>query len=66
LAAHDAALARTLDGRFAALDHTVSRYRTSAGYRPYPALSPADRTLMGSQLSVLAEALTGLSAVLDR
>jgi iron uptake system component EfeO len=66
LTTRDAALTRLLDRQFAAVDHTIAKYRTPAGYRPYPALSAADRTLLQSQLSALAETLSGLSGVFER
>ncbi|HEY7103070.1 MAG TPA: imelysin family protein [Mycobacteriales bacterium] len=66
LAARDADATRLLDRQFAAVDRTIGRYRTPTGYRPYPALATADRALLRSQLSALAETLTLLSAAVER
>jgi iron uptake system component EfeO len=65
LTTRNAALTRVLDSQFARVDHTITKYRTPAGYRPYPALSAADRTLLQSQLGALAETLGGLSGVFE-
>jgi len=66
LTVHDAPLTQKLDGQFATVDRTITRYRTSAGYRLYPALTATDRTVLRAQLSALAETLTRLSAVFER
>jgi iron uptake system component EfeO len=66
LAGRDATLARVVDRRFAAVDRTLARYRGAAGYRPYPALSPADRLLLEGQLSALAESLSTLPGLFTR
>ncbi|HEY6746762.1 MAG TPA: EfeM/EfeO family lipoprotein [Mycobacteriales bacterium] len=66
VAGRDPALARLLDREFAAVGLVVGRYRAAAGYRPYPALSPADGMLLRSRLGVLAESLSRLSAVFAR
>jgi iron uptake system component EfeO len=60
------ALTRLLDSRFAAVDRTIAKYRTPAGYRLYPALTPTDRATLQARLSALAELLTGLSADFER
>lgn len=66
LAGLDAGLVRVLDGRFAAVDRTLARYRGAAGYRPYPVVSPADRLLLPARLSTLAEGLAALPALVRR
>jgi iron uptake system component EfeO len=66
LAARGGELTRRLHRQFAAVDHTMNGYRTPTGYRPYPTLTTADRALLRSQLSVLAENLTVLSAAVER
>jgi iron uptake system component EfeO len=66
LAARDPALARLLDRRFAGVDRVLGRYRTAAGYRPYPALAPADGMRLGSGLNALAESLSRLSGTFAR
>jgi iron uptake system component EfeO len=54
---------RLLDGQFSSVNRILSKYRTSAGYRPYPALTAGDRALLQARLSELADTLTRLSAV---
>lgn len=64
LVARDAVLTRLLDRQFAAVDRMIGKYRTAAGYRPYPALSATDRAALQARLSLLAESLARLPAVL--
>jgi iron uptake system component EfeO len=66
LAVRDPTTTRVIDTRFAAVERTLARYRTAAGYRPYPALSPADRLLLEAQLSALAESLSALPGLVTR
>jgi len=66
LTGRDAGLTRVVDRRFAAVDRTLARYGAATGYRPYPALSPADKLLLQSQLSALAESLSALPGLLTR
>jgi iron uptake system EfeUOB component EfeO/EfeM len=55
---------RTLDGRFAAVEASLAPHRVGAGYRPYTALTAADRTTMKAQLAALGEDLSKLPAAL--
>jgi iron uptake system EfeUOB component EfeO/EfeM len=48
------------------VDSVLGHYRTAAGYRTYPALSPVDKGRLQSRLSALAESLTGLPAIFAR
>ncbi len=66
LAVRDAELARLLEGQFSAVDRTLGKYRTSAGYRPYEALSAADRLTLRAELTSLAETLARMSGALER
>lgn len=66
LTARAATLAPVIDRRFAAVGATLARYRTAAGYRAYPALSPADRLRLQGELSALAESLSALPGLLTR
>jgi iron uptake system component EfeO len=60
LSARDPALVALLDGQFAAAGRTIAKYRTSTGYRPYPALSAIDKLTLRAQLNTLAESLAQL------
>ena len=65
LAAKDAALVKALDDRFAAVEASLQPYQVDGGgYRPYPALEPADKTRMQAQLGALSEELAKLPAAL--
>ena len=66
LAVRQAALTQLLDGQFSRIDRIINKYRTSAGYRPYPALAAADRAVLRAQLGTLAETITRLPAVFER
>jgi iron uptake system component EfeO len=66
LLSRDPARARLLDRQFATVERTLGKYRTAAGYRPYPALSTTDRAALQAQLTSLAETLSALSAILTR
>ena len=65
LAAKDAALVKTLDDRFTAVEASLKPYAVAGGgYRPYTALKPADKTRMQAQLGALSEDLAKLPAAL--
>jgi iron uptake system component EfeO len=66
LADRDPELARVLDRAFATVERILRGHRTAAGYRPHPALSPADRMLLQSRLSTLAESLSRLPGAFAR
>lgn len=65
LQAKDAALVKTLDDRFAAVEGSLKPYAVAGGgYQPYTALKPADKTTMQAQLAALSEDLAKLPAAL--
>jgi iron uptake system component EfeO len=65
LSAKDAALVKTLDDRFAAVEASLQPYAVAGGgYQPYPALKPADKAKMQAQLGALSEELAKLPAAL--
>jgi iron uptake system component EfeO len=65
LSSKDAALAKTLDDRFAAVEASLKPYQVAGGgYRPYTALKPEDKTTMQAQLGALSEELAKLPAAL--
>lgn len=66
LVARDAELTRLIEAQFAAVDRTVGKYRTPAGYRPYEALSAADRLTLRAELTTLAERLARMAGTLQR
>lgn len=66
LTVRDAALIPILDGQFSAIDRTIAKYRTPAGYRLYTGLGAADRARLQPQLSALAETISQLSVLFKR
>ena len=65
LSRKDAALVKTLDDRFAAVEASLKPYQMAGGgYRPYTELKPADKTTMQAQLGALSEDLARLPAAL--
>ncbi|MFL6128142.1 MAG: iron uptake system protein EfeO [Mycobacteriales bacterium] len=65
LAGKDAALVKTLDDRFAAVEASLRPYAVAGGgYQPYPALKAADKTRMQAQLAALSEDLAELPEAL--
>lgn len=66
LVGRHAELTRLIEGQFSAVDRVLGKYRSSAGYRPYEALSAADRLTLRAGLTTLAEALAQIPGALDR
>jgi iron uptake system component EfeO len=65
LSSKDAALVKTLDDRFAAVEASLTPYQVAGGgYQPYTALEAADKTTMQAQLGALSEDLAKLPAAL--
>ncbi len=65
LVSKDAALSKTLDERFAAVEASLKPYQVAGGgYQPYPALKPADKSRMQAQLAALSEELAKVPAAL--
>ncbi len=65
LGTKDAALAKTLDARFAAVEASLEPYEADGGgYQPYTALKAADKARMQAQLAALSEELAKLPAAL--
>ncbi len=62
-AGKDAALVRSLDARFAALDALLARYGSlEKGFQPYTDLSKADVKALSDSVNALAEPLSRLTA----
>jgi iron uptake system component EfeO len=66
LVVRNAELTRQLERQLTAVDRTLGKYRTPAGYRPYEALSAADHLTLQAELSTLAETLAQMSGALER
>jgi iron uptake system component EfeO len=64
LSAKDKSLSTTLDGQFGAVAATLAPYRDGDGWKPYTALTAADKTKLQGQLASLAESLSKLPAAL--
>ena len=64
LSSKDAALVKTLDDRFAAVQASLKPYETAGGFQPFTALKPADKAKMQAQLGALSEDLAKLPAAL--
>jgi iron uptake system component EfeO len=61
----DAALAKTIEDRFAALDKLIDRYRTGAnpsGFRLYPQLTKADKTALAAAVKAVQEPLSKVAS----
>ena len=56
----DPALLTTLNTKFAAVDATLGKYRDGNGWKPYTALTPADRDTLKAGLGGLSESLAQL------
>jgi iron uptake system component EfeO len=58
-------LVTALDSGFTAIEKSLTPYKVATGgYRPYTALTPADRTTMQAQLASLSESLAKMPAAL--
>ncbi len=64
LALRDPELLRTLDARIAEIRAGLEPYRDGAGWKPYTALTDADRQRLQAQVGALAEQLATIPGVL--
>jgi iron uptake system component EfeO len=64
IAEEDPELVTTIEGLFAELESQLGAYREGAGYRPYAALTEADKTQMQTTLAELSEHLASVAGVL--
>ena len=65
LALRDAELLRTVDAGIAEIRAGLEPYRDGAGWKPYTALTDADRQRLQAQLAALAEQLSAIPGVLE-
>lgn len=66
LALTDGSLAATIDGRFAAFDTLLARYRTAEGYRTYDGVTDDDRKAFSQAVNGVAEPLSKVAGELVR
>jgi iron uptake system component EfeO len=64
LQAKDAALVTTISGGFAAVDKSLATYKDGAGYKPFTAVTEADKTRMKAELAGLSESLAKIPGTL--
>ena len=64
LVARDARLVGRIDGNFAKVDATLAKYRAGEGFKPYDALTGADKNALKRSITVLAEDLSKLRGTL--
>ena len=60
----DPELVTTIEGQFAELDGQLAAYAEGDGYKPYDALTDADKTAMQTTLAELSESLSTMAGVL--
>ncbi len=64
LAAQDAKLVGQIDGNFAKVDATLSKYRAGDGFKSYDALTGTDKNALKRSITALAEDLSKLRGTL--
>jgi iron uptake system component EfeO len=63
LPARDAALGKTIAGRFAEVESALDRYRAGKGFVRYTALRPRDTRFLSQAVDALAEPLSQVGAL---
>src|SRR5262249_36675885 len=64
LKAKDAKLAGQIEALFTKLDGQLATYKDGSGYKPYPALTGADKAQMKTRLADLSEKLSDVAGTL--